>query len=208
MTVAEEQGTPLAVHGEWLTLLEDLLAGVVHASNNAITALTVLLELTAMDDGEVFDQPLLTREFARLQSLVATTGLLSGRSTRPEALEIRVVLDVAVGIHAHHRHLCDIECIVQQRGVLLPVRVPRSELLRLLLLMIDAAKRARTRGAAVVILSGDSAEITLQVVSNLEPGDELRAFAESCGGGVHQVDGALRFELPSLLTLRQRARTP
>lgn len=209
MTPSEEgivPASPAGVHGEWLTLLEDLLGGTVHATNNAITALTVLLELSAME-GEVIDQPMLAREFARVQDMTATTALLCARFSKAEALELRAVLDVAIGIHAQHRHLRDIECVVRPVGILLPVRVPRSELLRLLLLMIDSAKRSRIGGTAVSInLSGDEEHLAVHVATATEPGDDMRAFAESCGGEVRQVDGMLRLVLPSLVALRRSER--
>jgi hypothetical protein len=207
MTVPELERAHPSVHGEWLTLLEDLLAGVVHASNNNITALSVLMELRAMQD-EALDQPLLAREFARLQAMIAIAGTLSGRSSKTEALELRTVLDMAIGIHAQHRQLRDFECVVHESGVLLPVRVPRSELLRLLLMMIDAAKRARTHGAAVLTLSGDPAQLSFQIASAALPGTEMHAFADACGGVLQQVGGTLRLELPSLLALRRRERAP
>ena len=210
MVMSEKEGTPPAsrggVHGEWLTLLEDLLGGAVHTTNNATTALSVLLALGDMD-GEPLDQVMLTREFGRVQEMAAVVGTLSGRSSRSEALELRPVLDMAVDFHSLHQRHRGIACVVEQAHSLLPVRVPRSELLRLLLLMIDAAKRSCAQGASVVIrLSGDPVQLDVQVACSIEPGDDMRVFAESCGGVVRLAEGALRLELPTLLAQRQRER--
>ena len=211
MTTQSEQAATVpgptgGIHGEWLTLLEHLLGAVVHATNNAITALTMHCELSTAS-GEILDQSLLTREFARIQKMVEVTGLLSGRSSSSEALELRAVLDVAVRLHGELRHLRDVECEIRQTGPLLPVRVPRTELLRVLLLMIDAAKRSHSDETTRWIeLASYADRLTVRVPSEAEPGEDMRAFAESCGGIARQREGALELELPSLAALRQRER--
>jgi hypothetical protein len=89
----------------------------------------------------------------------------------------------------------------------LPVRVPRWALLRLCLLMVDAAKRAGIAAHAnsvTVRLSGDETIVRARIVST-EP---LRAYAMSlavlCGGVVRHAHGEVLLELPSLLEVRRR----
>jgi hypothetical protein len=79
------------------------------------------------------------------------------------------------------------ECASTQGVILLSIRV----LLRLELRSAPDDRcrvKGRHRGCGGGDpLRRDSAQLTVQVASNLEPGDELRAFAESCGGVVRQV---------------------
>ena len=82
-----------------MLLYEDLLGGIIHSMNNAVTVLGVSLELASVDDERV-DAAGLRRELTQLEELIALTATLSSRSAREEALELRAVLDTALAIHA------------------------------------------------------------------------------------------------------------
>ena len=197
-----------AASGAWTLLFEDLLRGLVHAINNRVTALSAFAELAALD-GETLGADVLRQEIKRLQDASALVAVLSTRSDDLEALEIRAVLEVALSIHAHHPRMRSVSCIVEQDGALLPVRVPRSALLRLFLLLIDAAKRAAEAagdGSAYVRLSGDDAVVRALAASADSVGDDARELAAACGGTLTHADGGTMLELPSLLALRKRER--
>ena len=194
--------------GTWTALLEDLLSGLVHAMNNRVTALSAFVELAAMDGNQI-EPPVLREEITRLHQVNALVGVLARSHDEMEALEIRAVLELAVTIHSHHLRIRATPCTIVQSGVVPAVRVPRWALLRLLLLMVDAARRAGTavhdRGVEVRF-SGDEAAVRVQIVSSEPLGDDAESLAGACGGGLTYSAGVCMLQLPSLREIRRLER--
>ncbi|MEO7454974.1 MAG: hypothetical protein ABIY52_01840 [Gemmatimonadaceae bacterium] len=192
----------------WEALLEELLRGLVHSMNNRVTALSAFAELAAMDD-EVPDTQMLRQEIKRLHGVSAMVGILATRSEEREALELSGVLETALGIHEHHTRSRTITCRVEKSGMLLPVRVPRWALLRVLLLMVDAAKGAAdaARTASTIMeVAGDEAFVRVYGGAVHAPADDAVTYAKLCGGELLADPRGQVLVLPSLLEVRRRER--
>jgi hypothetical protein len=192
--------------GEWAPLLEDLLRGLVHATNNRITALSALAELATYDD-ELLDIEMLRQEITRMHEVSSLVGTLVMHGEDAEALEVGAVLDVALNIHSHHPRLRPVPCAVQKVDSVMPVRVPRWAMLRLALLMIDSAKRAGVASHATSValrLSGDDTVVRAHCASVEPMGADAQRYASLCGGALLHAAGECVLELPSLLEVRRR----
>jgi hypothetical protein len=201
----------LAVPGasEWLVLSDDLLAGLVHALNNRVTALSVCAELAGFGDSQVLADGVLLSEVARLQRTTALMAQLPARG-HPEALEIVPVLQDAIAIHAHHPRMRGTDCSVQAPGELQPVRVPRWAFLRLMLMVVDAAKAGANdagRAAATLHLSSDERTVRLRAAARDVEGGYATEMASLCGGALAREGDDLVLTLPSLAELRRRERS-
>jgi hypothetical protein len=201
---AADDGAMSPSAGTWMMLYEDLLAGIIHSMNNVVTVLGVSLELAAPGD-PAGDIAALRREIAQLEKLIALTASLSSRASREEAMELRGVLDIALAIHALNPATRTVKCAVRITGEIQPVRVPRAALMRVLLLIIDGAKRADTSAAASVQIdvTGDSERVVVRAPSHGEVGSDARGFAAACGGTLTLVGGSQVLELPSLQRVRR-----
>ncbi|CAN5259589.1 hypothetical protein BH09GEM1_BH09GEM1_28640 [soil metagenome] len=188
--------------GAWMSLYEDLLAGLVHSMNNTLTVLGMSLELATPDEPP--DIPGLRRELGHVERLTGLAAILSSRSTREEALEPRAALEVALAIHALNSPTRAVECVIRATGPVAPVRVARPVLTRTLLLMIDGAKRAKGTAAAPVPIeiSGDEDRVIVRAPLSGHPSRDALAFASSCGASLTVQDGYAVLELPSLQRLR------
>lgn len=209
--VMPETAAVLPVPGaaEWVTLSDDLLAGLVHALNNRVTALSVCAELAGLGDEQMLTDGLLLAEVARLQRASALVGLLPARGN-PEAMEIGPVLDDAIAIHAHHPRMRSVECSVSVVGPMQPVRAPRWALLRALLVVVDAAKgkaQELEQGTAAVRLVGDERSVCVRAAGRESEGAYAVEMATLCGGTITREDGELVLALPSLTELRRRERS-
>lgn len=192
--------------GEWTPLLEDLLRGLVHAMNNRVTALSAFAELAAVEDGAL-EIDMLRHEIHRLHEVSSLVSVLASRSDEPESLELSAVLEMAFVIHSHHPRMRSVPCTLEKAGAILPVRVPRWAMLRLALLMIDAAKRAGGESHATTVavwLSGNDAAVRLHLVSPEPLGVDAEGLARLCGGVLSHTNGEAVLELPSLLEIRRR----
>lgn len=199
---------PAAAAAQWAELSDALLAGLVHMLNNRVTALSVCAELAAMGDTEMMEGGVLMSEVKRLQQASALIGLMPSRPHRPEALELRPVLDDAIALHAHHPRTRLVACDVALDGAMQPVRAPRWALLRLMLVLVDAAKDAAAEASrsATIRLSSDEATAYLRVSTTADGGAYGAAMAELCGGQLSRDGTELVLGLPTLLLLRQRER--
>lgn len=210
-TTAERTRTSvLPGASEWLALSDDLLAGLVHAVNNRITALSVCAELAALGDDVMVRNGALQSEVARLHRAGALVGMLSGRGEE-EALEIAPVLSDAIAIHAHHPFLRTIQCVVEVKGEMQPVRAPRWALVRLLLLLVHAAKATDPEvpqpEVVTVQLSGDDRTVLVRVTTRARTGAYATALGALCGGELVQEGNELTLALPSLTEVRRGERT-
>ena len=206
-----EMVAPISVPGaaEWLALSEALVAGLVHALNNRVTALSVCAELAALGDAEMLRGGVLVTEVARLQRVATLIGLLPARSHPAEAMEIGPVLDDAIAIHAQHPRTRAIESTVELEGAVQPVRAPRWALLRLLLLLLDAAKaEAQDAGRTAVMLqlSSDDQSVRVRVRARERAGAYAAEMARLCGGVLARDGEQLVLTVPSLPELRRRER--
>lgn len=199
---------PAAAAAQWAELSDALLAGLVHMLNNRVTALSVCAELAAMGDQEMITGGVLTSEMQRLQRASAMLGLLPSRPHQPEALELRPVLDDALALHAHHPRTRLVACDVNVDGTMQPVRAPRWALLRLMLVLVDAAKDAAAEASrsAVIRLSSDERSARVHVLTPSDGGPYGAAMAARCGGALTRAGDELVVDLPTLLLLRQRER--
>jgi hypothetical protein len=193
---------------EWLALTDELLAGLVHALNNRITAMSVCVELAGLGDDQMLKDGMLAQEVGRLQRTGALLGLLPARG-QPEALEMAPVLDDVLAIHAHHPRTRDVDCTVDVRGTPPPVRVPRWALLRLLLVLVNEAKataQVAEQRSVTLTLSGDARELRLQTRTRGSVNGYAAAMATLCGGTLQSdgVDAVLT--LPGLAEVRLRER--
>jgi hypothetical protein len=191
--------------GNWATLFEELLRGIVHAMNNRITSLSSLVELAAMDD-EAPETEKLREEITRLHEVSVFVGVLASRSVEQEALEIHAVAEQALRIHVHHPRTRSVPCTLERGDTALAVRVPRWALLRLLLLMVDAAKRAAppAAGTSVVVrVTGDEHQVRVHIVSSEPLSHDADELALRCGASLHAHGGEVQLQLPSLQELRR-----
>ncbi len=192
---------------QWALIADELLAGLVHALNNRVTALSVSVELSALGDSEAFTGGLLSAEVGRLQRLSVLLGLLPMRQHDAEALDLEPVVDDAIALHAHHSRARRARCVVTQRGTMQPVRVPRWALLRALVLLVQAATTdAEERGGeqVAVVLQGDDDAMRVRVQARGDAGPYAAEVAARCGGVVARDGDELVLTLPSLLALRRR----
>ncbi|MES2176576.1 MAG: hypothetical protein V4550_01830 [Gemmatimonadota bacterium] len=189
----------------WVAVQEELLRGIVHSLNNRITSMTAFVE---MADGGVSaaEQDMMRNELKRTQKVGSFVGALATRAVEPEALEIRPVLDLALEIHRHHPHIHALECTIEEAGPLLPVRVPRWALLRLLILLIEYAKREDDAGSrsVVVRLSGEESVVRVHVSALQVPHSDAADLATACGGRIVSGGDDVTVELPSLIEVRRR----
>jgi len=209
--VMPELVATLAVPGaaDWLTLSDELLAGLVHALNNRVTALSVCAELASLGDEQMLGQGVLLDEVGRLQRSAALVGLLPARG-HAEALEVAPVLADAIAIHSHHPRMRVIECTVDAPAGMQPVRVPRWALLRLLLVMVDAAKGAALdapNGSAIVRLTSDDSAVRIRAVARECEGAYATEMATLCNGVLTRRGTELELCLPSLSEVRRRERS-
>jgi hypothetical protein len=208
VTDGETPGTSDAAGAEeWLALSDALLAGLVHALNNRVLALSVCAELATLADSHVVSDGVIPAETARMQRTSGLIGLLPARDRPDEALELPSVLVEAIAIHAHHPRMRAIECAVEQSGTLQPVRAPRWALLRLLLIMVDAAKataEASRLDRAVLRLFGDESVVRVYAATRSNGGVYGAQMAARCGGHLQRESDELVITLPSLLAVRQR----
>jgi hypothetical protein len=196
---------------EWVALADDLLAGLVHSLNNRVTAISVCAELAGLGDEQMLAGGMLSTEVARLQKASALLALLPARG-HAEALEIGPVLHDAVAIHAHHPRMRAVDCVVEIADATPPARAPRWALLRVLLLMVDAAKAGAQDAAdasAIVRLSGDADVVRVRALVREAGGWGAYAseMAALCEGTLTRENEELVLTLPSLSELRRRERT-
>ncbi len=208
--VMPEMDATLAVPGaaDWLTLSDELLAGLVHALNNRVTALSVCAELASLGDEQMLGQGVLLDEVGRLQRAAALVGLLPARG-HAEALEVAPVLADAIAIHSHHPRMRVVECTVDAQAGMQPVRVPRWAFLRLLLVMVDAAKGAALdapNGTAILRLSSDDSVVRIRAVAREREGAYAIEMAALCNGVLTREGRELELCLPSLSEVRRRER--
>jgi hypothetical protein len=114
-----------------------------------------------------------------------------------------------MALHAHHPRLRSIRTELKGMGGLMPVRVPRWSLIRLLLLFIEAAKQAaeeRQRAAATITFASDERVLTLRARTDAVPLRYAAAMAVRCGAVLTTSEGETTIALPTLLELRKRER--
>ena len=203
--VDADSGSPL--HSEWQALYEALVIGITHAMNNAVAVMGLSLELAQPDEVPT-DLAALRGEVSRVEKLVALLATLSTHSPRDEALELRAVVDVAIATHALKPATRFAACRLHVAGEMPPVRVPRSSLLRALLLMLDSAMGTADRAGAVVDIEmiGTSDYALIRAPVSREPDAAAMSYAAECGGTLTVRDGCQVFELPSLQRLRASSR--
>jgi hypothetical protein len=205
MSISKELETDSA---EWLSLSDDLLAGLVHALNNRVTALSVFAELINQGDNQVTSGGVLATEVDQLQRVAALLAMLPARNQAAEALEVGPVLGDACALHAHHPRIRAMECVIERSGELPPVRADRWALLRLLLLVVHAAKgaaMAARRERVTLYLTGGADSLTLRAFSGNEGGGVYAsALATRCGGTLRRAGGEIELTLPSLKEVRRR----
>ena len=208
-TAGEPPGPPATPGAtEWMALSDDLLAGLVHAVNNRITAMSVCVELVGLGDDQMLRDGMLALEVGRLQRTGALLGHLPARG-HAEALEIVPVLEDVLAIHAHHPRMRGIESTVSVLGSPPPVRVPRWALLRLLLLLLDDAKAAARdaqRETVTVELSGDPRELRVSLPAGTRASAYAMAMASLCGGALQREGADVVLRLPGLSEVRLRER--
>ncbi|HTK50047.1 MAG TPA: hypothetical protein VL328_18835 [Gemmatimonadaceae bacterium] len=195
---------------DWSTISNELLHGLVHALNNRMAALGALVELARLGDepGDTLEG--LSDELTMLGQVNALFALLPERRSEPEALELSAALDDALRLHAHHPRLRHVGCEALVDDALSPVRAPRWALVRALVLLVHAAKRAgeslQDRGVATIQLRADGPEVVVRVEAPGTPAAELLALAERCGARAEREGDALTLRLPTLAELRRRER--
>lgn len=205
-----EESTPAKMApGEWQSLLEELLRGVVHASNNRFTTLLSLAQLAELDGGTADDAAIMRQELSRLHEVISTISALVGPMTQPEALDLHAMLTNALALHATHSRARGAPCEVRRSGGEAIVRVPRAALLRYLLLAIHSARQASpeaTDTAPVIVLDTTETRVRLTTPSTSAPRADALALASASGGTLHADGAAWVLELPSLIALRARER--
>ena len=196
---------------DWRTISEELLKGLVHALNNRVAALSAFVELARLGDEEEDPLTVLPTEIEQLHRVNALFGLLPQRAAEPESLELRAVLDDALHLLEHHPQLRGGQQVtIAFEGAPGAVRAPRWALVRVMVMLLHAAKREATSGhegdGAVIRVRGDKLTVSVYVRTSEAPSADLEALAARCGGEVAHANRELVLTMPSLRELRRRER--
>lgn len=193
---------------EWAELCEALMRGLVHAFNNRIAAMSASVQLLAMGDEDISPE-VLPAELSQLEQTTAHLRALCAEKRPAEAIEIVPVVLEAIALHAYHPRLRDIRCEMQLTSELVPLRVPRWALSRLLLVLIGQAKHASERAGRdsfVLRLAGDDRFLDVRLLADDEESPYARSLAALCGATIERTNGENLLRLPSLLEVRRMER--
>ncbi|MEO6525050.1 MAG: hypothetical protein ABIP93_00330 [Gemmatimonadaceae bacterium] len=206
----ERQHSGADLVGDWPKLSDELLQGLVHSLNNRVAALSAFVELARLGDEEANPLTVLPAEIVQLHKVNGLFSMLPERGSEAEALELPLVLEDALRLHAHHPRLRAERCVVVREGMPLPVRTPRWALLRVLLMLVHAAKRTaesvQGRGGTPIRVVGDAVTVSVRVTTGGEPSPYLASLAARCGGTCARDGDDLVLRLPSILELRRQER--
>lgn len=194
---------------EWLALSDELLAGLVHTLNNRVAALSACSELALLGDAQMLKDGLLTAEIDRLQRASGLFALLPARDRPAEALDLAPVLEDAMLLHAHHPRMPAIEGVLERQGMVYAVRAPRWALVRLLVLVVDAAKTTAQDARAdrfELTVSGGDDEVRVWCRARRPSLTYAARVAALCGGTLVSEGELLILTLPSLQETRRRER--
>jgi signal transduction histidine kinase len=201
----------------WLPVSAELIAGVHHALNNRVGALSAVTQVL---EGEMGAQnPLrlaLADEVKRLQATVRTLTLLPRHAdATPEPVHLPDLLPGVVELYGLHHGVRDTACVVETQDGILPLYCEPTLLAHLLLtLLVAAGEAAREAGTGVRLLArGDAREVTVTIEPQGEIAGEaamrveaLRPWADELGGAVSGGAGRYRLRLPTLPEVRRRER--
>jgi hypothetical protein len=196
----------MSSEAEWAELCETLMRGMVHAFNNRIAAMSASIQLVAMGDDDVTPDEVLPAELAQFEQTTAHLRALCAEKRPAEAFEIIPVIREAIALHGYHPRLRDIRCEMPQTPDLVPVRMPRWALSRLLLVLIGHAKRASQgagRDSFVLQLSGDDRFLDVRLQADDEESLSAQSLAALCGATIERANGETLLRLPSLLEVRR-----
>lgn len=208
MNIANASGGPDGP--VWHEEIDALIRGIAHALSNRAAALSLAAESVDDADPELRTESRerLTSEVARLGEVTELLKLLPMEGVgRPEAFQVDEVVASAVALHRHHLGLRAVPLDVVVGENVPPVRVERRILLRALVLLLSAARRAAQTRDETVRLSIDGAADRVSIgtttpVSSV--GRELEQLASRMGGLAVGGPAGLRMEIPSLAALRAR----
>lgn len=223
MASGHAQNDQEAAAEAWLRVSDGLVAGIHHALNNRLAALTAVAQVLEMEIPA--DHPLrssLSGEADRLQSTVGLLHHLPRGRGVAEPLQLADVLRVVAELFALHHELRDIPLEVAGAADVLPVYCDPAQLTHALLLAAAAAGARVHPGAGSALrveYRGDAEWVTLELSAEGEPrgdGDAhglLDGLAPGAAapllapfGGELSVDGPTRLtvRLPTLLAVRKR----
>jgi signal transduction histidine kinase len=197
----------------WLPVSAELIAGVHHALNNRVGALSAVTQVL---EGEMDPaHPLrlaLADEVKRLQATVrALTLLARPADAAPEPVLLPDLLPGITELFGLHHGVRDTECEVRVDDGVLPLYCEPTLLAHLLLtLLIAAGEAAREAGTGVRLhASGDAREVVVTIEPEGEETPRVEAlgeWAEELGGAVSGGAGRYELRLPTLPEVRRRER--
>lgn len=148
-------------------LRDAILRGVAHALSNRVAALGGIAGL--VDPGQLWTERMasaLQDEAKRLGDVLRLLRLVPA-DLRIEfgAIELQPLVPDVVALHAYNSALLQVECAIEYNREAMPVYGNRIQIVRALLLVIDAAKQyARTNSGRVVIrYTGDAERVRVEV---------------------------------------------
>lgn len=203
------------VADEWLLIVDQVCHGVHHALNNRIGSLSALLELTRLGDLPPNDPAFasLSKELTRLEDCARTMRLLPRAAADEEPLIIDDVIADVLAVHAFLHDLRDTPFTIAPTRFVEPVRAERWALVRVLVLILNDAKRlAKAHRTSVhATIESDDRWVKVEFRVGQQPVGEIptpvRApYAERLstmlGGAVSRREGAVELRLPTLKTRR------
>ncbi|MDB4917751.1 MAG: hypothetical protein JWM95_5395 [Gemmatimonadetes bacterium] len=200
-----------AVHlpgfSDWADLSGALIHGLSHAFTNRIASLTSYMQLMKFGEGEFSADVFLPVEIQRLQDLNIAMRLLIPRDEQPSAMELAPLLREALALHSHHGSAYAQETELVVTGEALPVRIAPSDLISLLLLLIDQSsthhrQRGETRVVHTLVCEDLTVALHLSGAGPVTP--YMTAVAAECGAQLATTAGGVSLTLPTLLALRMR----
>ena len=197
----------------WVEEIDALIRGIAHAMSNRTAALSLAAESVDDPDAELRSESRerLISEVARLGEVTDLLKLLPMEGLgRPEAFQVREVVAEAVALHRHHLGLRAVPLDIVHGESVPPVRIERRVLLRALVLLLSAARRAAQGRDEPVTLSieGDADQVSIHTTTSVPSvGRELAELAGRMGGSVSGGPTGLRMQIPSLAALRAREAT-
>lgn len=192
----------------WLTVSDGLLAGVHHALNNRMAALTAVAQVLESDLPR--DHPLasaLSGEAERLERTVSLLRALPRGRGAPEPVQLGDVLRTVVQLFGMHHAVRDVSCEVVEEPGILPLWIEPATLTHALLVLTTVAgwhARGLRDGKVVVRCAGgaDLVTVTVQTQGEVEDGAareddpdgplgriDVRAVAEMLAAAGGEVEG-------------------